>query len=158
MEHVANYAGQGDLDEQSSMPVDFQVSGPARTYVINVRDRFANADSRLVERLGEANWQRHTALRTGMEQEAPETIGEPKSVFVPVSMFHDSGLGSSVPANSSYAITVASHSSFVSSLAEDDTGVLRVPSTPKEVHEGRAFTCEICGHKLNRIKNRIDWK
>lgn len=154
MDRVANHASQLEIDERTSVPDGFQVSGPAQAYVVAVRDRFANADSRLVERLGEANWQRHTALRMALEQ----GIEEPKSIFVPVSIFHDSGLGGSVPTNSYHAITVASHSSFVSSLAEGTTGGLRVPSTPKEVYQGKAFTCEICGHKLSKIKNRIDWK
>jgi hypothetical protein len=161
MEDTLNYADQTNLDEQASAPTEFQVSGPAQTYVLNVYDRFAEADSRLVERLGEANWQRHTALRMGLEGQTETTLKvqeTPKSVFIPVSMFHDSGLGSSVPAMSSYAATVASHSSFVSSLAEKDSGSLRVPSTPKKVSEGVPFTCNICGHKLSRIKNRVDWK
>src|SRR5205085_462201 len=161
MEDTLNYADQVNLRPHASAPIEFQVSGPAQAYILNIYDRFPKANSQLVERLGEANWQRHTALRIGLEQQA-QTVSEapeaPKSVFVPVSMFHDSGLGNSIPARSSYAATVASHSSFVSSLAEKDGGDLRVPSTPKEVAEGIPFTCDICGHRLSRIKNRIDWK
>jgi hypothetical protein len=51
MEEMLNSGDQADL-EDISRPIDFQVSGPAQTYVINIHDRFANADSRLVERLG----------------------------------------------------------------------------------------------------------
>lgn len=169
MENTLNYAYQTNLNDEATVTVEFQVSGPARTYIINVFDRFAKADSRLVERLGEANWQRHIALRAGLTQQTksanvPSTAtvdGDqeiPKSVFVPVSMFHDSGIGTSIRANSSYAATVASHSSFVSSLAENDCGSLRVPPTPKEVAQGIPFTCDICGHVLSRITNRVDWK
>lgn len=169
MENTLGYARQTNLDDEATTTVQFQVSGPARTYIINVYDRFAKADSRLVERLGEANWQRHTALRAGLTQQSksadlPSTatvVGDqeiPKSVFVPVSMFHDSGMGTSIPANSSYAATVASHSSFVSSVADQDGGSLRVPRTPSEVSKGIPFACDICGHVLSRIKNRVDWK
>jgi hypothetical protein len=103
------------------------------------------------------------ALRTQLEEAKQmvevEMVQEvPKSIFVPVSLYHDSGLGSSMPAQSSHAATVASHSSFVSSLAEDNTGNLRVPSTPKEVSKGIPFKCNICGHVLSRIRNRVDWK
>ena len=160
MENTLNYACQTNLNDEDTVTVEFQVSGPARTYIINVYDRFAKADSRLVERLGEANWQRHTALRANVPSTATVDGDQeiPKSVFVPVSMFHDSGIGTSIRANSSYAATVASHSSFVSSLAENDCGSLRVPPTPKEVAQGIPFTCDICGHLLSRITNRVDWK
>ena len=179
MENTLNYVNRTNLDDQTSAPVAFQVSGPARTYVLSVYDRFRKADSRLVERLGEANWQRHTALRKSHELQRAklegiaESVAErsvasveltfgvqetPKSVFVPVSMFHDSGLGSSMPTQSSYAATIVSHSSFISSLAEIDNGGLRVPPTPKEVFRGIPFTCDICGNMLSRIKTRVDWK
>ena len=169
MENALEYSRQTNLDDETISAIPFQVSGPARTYVLNVYDRFARADTRLVERLGEANWQRHTALRAGPAEQAepveiPSTAtvfgGQemPRSVFKPMSMFHDSGMGTSIPANSSYAATVVSHSSFVSSLADKDSGSLRVPPTPKEVSQGIPFACEICGHILSRIKNRVDWK
>jgi hypothetical protein len=166
MENTLNhpYAADGGHDDNIvTTPVAFQVSGPAKTYVLNVYDRFAKADAHLVERLGEANWQRHVALRSALGQEGvmldstPGVQEVPKSLFVPISMFHDSGLGSS-HARSSFAATVASHSSFVSSLAENETGGMRVPSTPKEVFGNIPFVCDICGHLLSRIKNRIDWK
>jgi hypothetical protein len=169
METTLEYIQRINFDDKATSMVKFQVSGPARTYVLNVYDRFSKADSRLVERLGEANWQRHTALRAGLQQqkeavEIPSTAtvtGDPelpKSVFVPVSMFHDSGMGTSLPANSSCAATVASHSSFVSSLGDKNNGSLRVPPTPKEVSQGVPFACDICGHVLRRIKNRVDWR
>lgn len=87
-----------------------------------------------------------------------ESSHEVKSSFIPVSLFQDSGLGSSLPAQTSYAATAASHSSFVSSNAEGESGHLRVPPTPKGVFEGIPFVCEICSHELSEIKNRVDWK
>lgn len=145
-------------EDHNEAPAEFQVSGPARTYIINISHQFEKADIRLVERLGEANWQRHTAIRNGLEAQVEEEEMIPKSIFRPVSLFRDSALGSSMPAQSSYAATMASHSSFVSSLADAENGLLRVPKTPKEVSQGVPFDCEICGHKLNKIKNRVDWK
>lgn len=159
MEDVLAYATQGDLDDKASTPVQFQVSGPAQTYILYVYDRFPKADSQLVERLGEANWQRHLALRTDFEEHVNvETDFEVKFSFIPVSLFQDSGLGSSLPAQTSYAATAASHSSFVSSNGEAEPGRLQVPPTPKGVFEGTPFICEICGHELSEIKNRVDWK
>ncbi|PMD42143.1 hypothetical protein L207DRAFT_306462 [Hyaloscypha variabilis F] len=161
MEDTLSLARQVKDGDQPSLPFEFHVSGPARTYILNIYDRFPKADSQLVERLGEANWQRHTALRGLSIQEDSSNlpVEEPvKSVFVPVSLFQDSGIGSSLPAQPSYAPTSASHTSFVSSQADGDGGGLLVPPTPKAVFKGIPFSCETCGQMLSQIKNRIDWK
>ncbi|MCJ1251512.1 hypothetical protein MMC30_008746 [Trapelia coarctata] len=155
--------------------VPFTVSDLARPWVQNVSDKFERADRALVERLGESNWQRFVTIRARSEHIA--SIGNsdvgtvevislvnpfeqtPKSIFTPLSLFHDSGLGSSVPtAMLRYAASVTSHTSFVSSIAADGTSGLRVPPTPKEVNVGESFRCEICGHRLFNIKSRVDWK
>jgi hypothetical protein len=162
MEDTLNLASQAKDEDQSSSPLDFHVSGPAKTYILNIFDRFSKANYQLVERLGEANWQRHIALRNGLtkEVESSDVVIEeaPKSVFIPVSLFQDSGLGTSQPAHTGYATTSASHTSFVSSQADEGGGGLRVPPTPKAVSERIPFTCEICGQTLSQIKSRIDWK
>jgi hypothetical protein len=162
MEDTLNFASLAEDEDQSPSPLDFHVSGPARTYILNIFDRFSKANSQLVERLGEANWQRHIALRNGLVKEvvsAAVAIEEaPKSVFVPVSLFQDSGHGTSLPAHISYAATSASHTSFVSNQSNEEGGGLRVPPTPKAVSKGIPFTCGICGQTLSKIKNRIDWK
>jgi hypothetical protein len=162
MEDTLIFADQVNDKDQASSPLEFHVSGPSRTYILNVYDRFSNANPRLVERLGEANWQRHIALRNRLTKQAEgvtTAIEEaPKSIFNPVSLFRDSGLGSSLPAQTSYAPTFVSHTSFVSSQAGEDGGGLKVPPTPKAVSKGIPFSCEICGQTLSRIKNRIDWK
>jgi hypothetical protein len=161
MEDTLSLTRQATDEDQPSLPLEFHVSGPARTYILNICDRFPKADSQLVERLGEANWQRHTALRgLPMQTDSSDVPVEElaKSVFVPVSLFQDSGLGCSVPAQTSYAATSASHTSFVSSQADEEAGRLRVPPTPKAVFKGIPFSCETCGQTLSQIKNRIDWK
>lgn len=174
MENTLSLIGEKDFSNKTASRLAFQVSGPARSYVLRVYDKFEKANTRLVERLGEANWQRHVSLRMNhrpnmhalpeaLEELIDETVEEvveeaPKSVFVPVSLFQDSRLGSTLPAYSSYTATVASHSSFVSSLEDGENGELRVPPTPKEVFDEMPFDCTICGHTLNKIKSRIDWK
>lgn len=162
MEDTLSFANQANDEEQASIPLDFHVSGPSRTYILNIYDRFSKANQKLVERLGEANWQRHTALRNGPTKEAetvsPAAEETPKSVFIPVSLFQDFGLGSSLPAQTSYAATSASHTSFISSQADEEGGRLKVPPTPEAVSKGMPFICEICGQMLSQIKTRIDWK
>lgn len=50
--------------------LSLQVSGPARTYAQNIFDKFPSADIKLIERLGEVNWQRHMSIRRRMKQAA----------------------------------------------------------------------------------------
>lgn len=143
--------------EQSS----FAASGPARNYISLVHDKFPKASQKLKERLGEANWQRHLNVRRRMNQAAGDGNGDAittGSVFQPKTLFHDSGIGTTIAAKSQYAQTEASHTSFMSSIAQHEKGSLRVPPTPKEVGSGEQFKCYICGVLQTRIKNRISWK
>ena len=100
--------------------VPFSVSGPATIYVNLVRDKFKKTHHKLVERLGEANWQRHKDVREKMENPivSPEDITNAGFIFRPYSVvFHDSGIGTSVPAQTEYA---PSHTSFQSSNIEGE--------------------------------------
>lgn len=147
------------LDSHANLKdVPFSISGPAMVYVRLIRDKFKQAHNKLVERLGEANWQRHTTIRERLEN--PELFLEEKSgiassVFRPYSDFHDSGIGTSVPAQTEYA---QSHTSFQSSNTEGEQLSLRVPKEPPEVSEGKAFECFLCRRIISNIKNRVDWK
>lgn len=139
--------------------VPFKVSKPAYAYVLQVRDKFPQADNKLMERLGEANWQRRLRIREKPDESVGVAAVETaKSIFMPVSMFHDSGLGTSIPSQSSYAATAVSYSSFRTTATENQVGTYRVPPTPREVFDDVPFTCEICGHLLRNIKSRVDWK
>ena len=135
-----------------------------------MREKFQQAQTQLVERLGEASWQRHRDVRQRRDQinnateELPSPAvaegdgdGEqmPHSMFRPYSSFHDSGIGTSVPAQTTYA---ASHASFQSSNTEGGRTFLRVPPTPGEVSIDKPFQCCYCGNVLLKIKNRVDWK
>ncbi|KAL9118833.1 MAG: hypothetical protein Q9187_004614 [Circinaria calcarea] len=141
--------------------IPFTVSEAARPFVLNVLDKFPLADSKLIERLGESNWQRYMTIRATMDQINKHTIfgkEPPRSVFTPYSVFHDSGMGTSMASASHYAASVASHTSFISSQAEEGNSTMRVPPTPPEVALNEPFECFICGHELFKIRNRVDWK
>lgn len=149
--------------EEKSVKISFHITEAARPYVLQAYDKFRNANTFLVERLGEVNWQRFIRVRQLMAAELPQNDSEDvqvsaRSTFFPASKFHDSDLGSSLDPNSSFARTDASHSSFVSSLAEKEGSCARVPSTPNEVAEGIPFECFICKRMLTKIRNRVDWK
>lgn len=155
-----------DTRVQHSYPpgVPFSVSGPATTYVSLVQEKFKKADYKLVERLGEANWQRHKIVREKMKKPkhfpeeysslARET-GIASSVFRPYSDFHDSGIGTSVPVQTDYA---PSHTSFQSSNTEGAQVSLRVPREPSEIGVGNPFQCFLCRCLISNVKNRVDWK
>ena len=139
----------------------FQASGPAQIYISLLHDKFPKASLQLRERLGEANWQRHLNIRRRMEQtedDGHDDSVKSKSVFHPRTLFHDSGIGTTIAAQSQYAPTEASHTSYVSSVEQIEKGNLRVPPTPAEVGLGENFRCYICGILQTKITNRIDWK
>jgi hypothetical protein len=143
----------------------FHVTDSARQYVIQIRDKYRKAPIALVERLGEANWQRFVRIR-GKKQEVEGQDQDPegeempfgfRSTFVPTD-FHDSGIGTSVTFGHSASRSVASHTSFLSSQSDARKGRLAVPPTPAEVRDGHPFICSICNQKLTTIRNRTEWK
>jgi hypothetical protein len=141
-----------------------QVTDSARQHVLQVQEKFRNAPTRLVQRLGEANSQRFIRIQNQMQVvqnepvEAYEQQTVPRSAFAPVSKYRDSDLGSSVATQSHFAPSIASHSSFQSNLANVIKGKLRVPPLPKEVFEGLPFQCFICGKDQFNIKDSASWK
>ena len=142
------------LDRPTSQA--FSVSEPASTYISLAQQRFQDADLKLVQRLGEANWQRHVRLRTKLYGHEDER-NEP-SAPVAGSIFHDSGLGTTITGPSQYAPSLASHASFASSIGNQESPFSRVPPMPPEVIAGQKFVCALCGTTQSRIRNRIDWK
>ena len=145
----------------------FRVSEPAEIYVSMAREKFKKADLKLIQRLGQANWQRHGRIRDMMfrsedsveEKPVPHAIlTTDHSTFRPPPTFHDSGLGTTISSASEYAASAASHTSFASTLEEGGRKSLRVPSMPPEIADGKSFECFICRTLQSRIRNRIDWK
>lgn len=88
-------------------------------------------------------------------EEGRQVQDDAGTLFNPFSIFHDSGMGTSVPANSYGAPTIASHVSFLSIATEAASGRPRVPPLPEL--SGRRFRCNYC-RKFISIRNRIEWK
>lgn len=145
---------------------EVHISTASLPYIRNVRDKFPSAKVCLAERLGEANWQRHERLRAVvienpdilLKQEQEPSLPA-KSLFQAVSIFKDFALGSSLPARSERTPTVASHSSFVSSIegTDKDKGQFRVPPQPVAI-EGEPLLCNYCGRDISFIGSRVEWK
>lgn len=149
-----------EAKELSSLPT-FCVSGPAAHFVYHIRDKFKTSDVRLAQRLGEANWQRYVRIRRQMAEISMPGAGittddtpSALSLFVPRSMFHNSGLGVSVSALSAALVL---DKSTMSRPTDIGSGNPQAPITPAEVQLGEPFQCEICGHTLLDIKSRVDW-
>ena len=143
---------------QSAHPTfgPFHLSTPASIYVSIVRDKFPKAQDQLIERLGEANWQRHISVRKQVgANEKPLEEQEVGSIFHPHSAFHDSGIGTSVQTQTQYA---ESHTSFISSNTEGAKGALRVPPMPANACSGQSFQCPVCKLIVSNIQNRVEWK
>ena len=158
LEHNLASAGRSDASISKSAFVLFCLSGPAGFYVSLVRDKFKQASKELVERLGEANWQRHSKVRNMMgDPEKNPTKGQEtaRSVFQPDMTFHDSGIGTSVTARTQYA---PSHTSFRTSNTEGRLKSLRVPPTPPEAIDGKPFRCYLCGNMVSTVRTRTQWK
>lgn len=160
LHHFLEYMRQ-EKEHKAAAKSEFTPSQAASAYISIVREKFTHAEEEIVERLGEANWQRHLNIRKKLEGSEQEVLDEDeeavgaKSLFRPISTFQDSGLGTSIVAGEG---SVASHSSFRTSATEGGLGSLRVPETPAEVHLGLTFKCHICGKILSKIRDRYQWK
>lgn len=151
-------AGRSAPSTSKSAFVPFCLSGPAEFYVSLVRDKFKKASKELVERLGEANWQRHLRVRKFFgdpEKNRVKGQATARSVFQTDKTFRDSGIGSSVPAGAQYA---PSDTSFRTSNTQGALRSLRVPSTPLEAADGKSFRCYLCGDMLSTVRTRTQWK
>lgn len=157
----ARQHGAGRNDPASGL-TSFKVTESALPWVSQVYEKFRTADNGLLERLGEANWQRFVRIRalSSNSAAAQESVEEPKTIFKPstVHTFRDSALGASIPARSEVAGSVASHTSFMSSVEAGGRNRLAVPRTPQEVSRNEPFICSVCGTLLKKLRNRIDWK
>ncbi|KAF2176641.1 hypothetical protein K469DRAFT_399628 [Zopfia rhizophila CBS 207.26] len=116
-----------------------------RFYANLISARFPDAAATLVDRLGKVNWERKQRLQH--ETEARETPDDEVT-----SKFHDSGIGSSIPTQTSNAATVIS---FFSSLADGTQA--RIPRLSEEAKAGAPFTCDACGKTIT-VQSDYQWK
>lgn len=148
------------LESTSSLEQSgFEASLPARLWISQVADKYVRAAPSLVNRLGEANWQRFCRLRIQKDADLAAEYGQAKSIFRDTStIFRDSAVGTSLASAEVDKHSVASHSSFASSNPGDSQHSRRVPPEPPEIALGEPFLCLMCHSWLDNIRNRIDWK
>lgn len=146
---INHIPSQHESIHQSQKPTvaRFETSAPSQPFIQKIASNYTNAPLRLVQRLGEANWQRFCRLRLRQDEQLAEELGKARSIF------RDSGIGTSLDDKST-----ASHSSFASTAAKDSHHYNRVPPEPPEVASDEPFLCPICNIMITTVRNRIDWK
>lgn len=138
-----------------------QVSESGRTCMQEIFDMFPKADTKLIDRLREANWKRHTIVRLRMDEVSSHTTadpGEDRANFRRSSALPDSGLGTSRPFESAFAASVVSNASTESSNADLQDKSRNVSSTPYEVATTEPFQCKICGKMLETTMQSTAWR
>jgi hypothetical protein len=121
-------------------------------YSYRIGRKFPHADASLVEMYGKCNWARYNHIQKQREENAArETSPIPSGVGDGEirSKYHDSGLGSSLPAQSAYTGTVISHRAGLAHIV--------LPQLPEEGKKGKPFVCEVC-NKAVTIQRTPSWK
>jgi len=121
-------------------------------YADMISARFPEAKNSLTEILGKCNWVRYNRIQKQREENAcgePIPVGDGESK----SKFQDSGLGTSMPAQShgvnGYAETVFSKRAEMSHK--------RLPPLPEEGRKGKSFLCSVCSRTVD-IQRSQAWK
>jgi hypothetical protein len=149
-----NPASDEDCDRTEEIAAG-EAFQPSRYYSDRIAIRFPEANRSLVDKLGVENWKRFLRcqyerdLNSQIQQENTNDTAADQNTVV-LSKFHDSGLGSSVPATTLYAETVTS-------FYREDGEVVRIPSLPEEGKAGKPFECIVCNKKV-LISLRASWK
>ena len=168
--------------EISQIPLPISdASEMAQSYCRNILDKFPDAPQMLVQRLGEANCERHKRIRNRLENAwSLEEIATQIKVEVEddcqqtvsgeETLFHDSGIGTSIaassvmhagPQNSALstkppkALSVATFTSF---LTDETYHGGRMPSLPSDACAGKPFRCDLCGQIVRNVSTWVDWK
>ncbi|KAI4649979.1 uncharacterized protein J4E78_008260 [Alternaria triticimaculans] len=145
------------FDEEKPRTIqDIGETLPEQAYASSVAEKYPFAPPEIVAQLGRLNWDRYNHIlrlqREAMEQELQTTTVEKAKT-----VFHNSGLGISVPAQSEVGLNAdpAYEPSITSSRAE--ASHKRVPPMPAQARSGEPFTCEIC-EKQVQFRRTKAWK
>ena len=169
LEFVHRHANRPMKPPSTTAPI-FHVSEAAQHCVRKVYDSFPRGDVGLIERLGEANWQRYRKVQKLQMFECvykppsdkkPSEQTLPKPVLRAASTFRDLTVGAPLEATSNITPFLTSNDLYASdplfaSNAAGSPGNPKVPRNPSEISQGKTFECNICHALLSDMKNRID--
>lgn len=160
---LASPAEESFDDEEPRAIQDIKEHLPEQAYASSVSQKFPRAAPGIVARLGKLNWDRYNHVlrlqRETMQRELQTTALEKAKTI-----FHDSGLGISLPTKSEAELEIAVNPSrpesayapsVVSSRAE--ASHKRVPPLSADAREGKPFTCEICNKQVAFRRTKA-WK
>jgi len=150
-----------DLDCEESVPViALQHWAPHKAYSDKISTRFPRASELLISRLGQANYERYLRCQQDRDRHAsaidetdtvePQREPRKEEADAAPSLFHDSGLGTSIPTLSSYAETVMTYSA-------GEGRSVRIPQLPESAKAGMPFACIACGRWVRVLTNSA-WK
>ena len=144
----------------------FSLSGPQLYYCKKLWDRFPHATVQFIETVGAANWQRFQRIKEMREKvQNAEESGEQLPIHTSSeSIFHDSGLGSSLGFESKQSDTpatqvrrVARSVTSIRSFMSYEEGAIKLPPIPARNFLGER-TCIVCKRVLKDISNESQWK
>lgn len=133
------------VDAEPSRPDTCTIWSPSRLFSDKISTRFPEAESSLVQQLGQANYDLFLRCQdNGSNNQPMDDVNASgiDNLDGASSKFHDSGNGSSLP--TSYAETVMSYGA-------DEVRRVRLPPLPSLAKDGCPFTCVCCG-KLVMIR------
>lgn len=124
---------------------------PAVYFADRVLTKFPECNSSLADALGRANATSMARLQARREATYDEggVVNAP-GIADKGTVFQDSGLGTSLPATSSYAATVVSYGG-------DGQTRARIPPLPVDIEIGQRFPCTACGEYVEKRDMRA-WK
>jgi hypothetical protein len=144
-------------DEEPRAIQDIGEHLPEQAYANSVSEKFPLAASAIVAQLGKLNWDRYNHIlhlqRETIQQELLTTAMEKARTI-----FHDSGLGFSLQAQSEVGLNIVESvyaRSMVSNRAK--ASHKRVPPLPVKARSGEPFTCEVCNKEVHFQRTNA-WK
>ncbi|KAH4291592.1 hypothetical protein HBH64_190360 [Parastagonospora nodorum] len=142
-------------DEEPRVIQDIGEYLPEQAYANSISQNFPLAALAIVSQLGKLNWKRYNHM-IHLQQETAEQELQTNAMEKARTIFHDSGLGVSLPAQSEVGLNIAeSAPSVVSHRAQ--ASHKRVPQLPAKAWSGEPFACEICNKQV-RFKQTKAWK
>ncbi|UZP32328.1 hypothetical protein NXS19_000144 [Fusarium pseudograminearum] len=133
-------------------------SSQALTFCRKVRDRFPKMEKWLVERLGENNARRASALKEARERCLDIETASSTDLANPV--FEQSNINSSRrPVSTRRFAHIPASNASLSTIASSITDSRpRVPPLPEEALEDKPFSCLACHQKIAHKMTPKDWK
>jgi hypothetical protein len=160
---LASPAEESFDDEEPRAIQDIEEHLPEQAYANSVSQKFPLAASAIVARLGKLNWDRYNHMLR-LQREATQQELQTTAMKKARTIFHDSGLGVSLPAQSEVGVNIAVDSSHLESVyapsmvsSRAEASHRRVPPLPAHARSGEPFTCEICNEQVQFQRTKA-WK